>query len=111
MTHRLLQTLIDGLPPQSLTKTAVRGEYTDAELADMGRQQHDHGPWSHLELLVAHLIDEVAWNSHILGAANGGKADKPKPYPRPGITPPGGARRGRLTPDQIAVIDAVNPRG
>lgn len=106
-----MQTLIDGLPPESLTKTAVRGQYSDAELADMGKRRLDHGPWSNLELLVAHLIDEVAWNSHILTTANGGKGDKPTPYPRPGIAPADGVRRGRLTPEQMQRLAAVNPRG
>lgn len=97
------------LPPESATRTAQRNEYTDEQLAQMGKQQTGHGPFSQLELLVADLIDEVAWNTYATLAAVGGKPKEPKPYPRPGV-PGSGPRKGRLTPEQMARLAAVNPR-
>ncbi len=110
MTYRLLvDVFVAGLPPESLTRTAQRNEYSDEQLAQMGKQQTGHGPFSHLELLVTHLIDEVAWNTYAVSAVNGGKPKEPKPYPRPGV-PGSGPRKGRLTPQQMAQLDAINPK-
>ena len=106
----MLQAFIDDLPPESATKTAVRNGYSDAELADMAKGHREHGPWSHLELLVAHVADEVAQLTHITSTAHGGKGERPKPYPRPGVSRADGQRRGRLTAQQMARLDQMSRR-
>jgi hypothetical protein len=105
LTFNVVQLYIDRLPPESLTKTHERNKYSPEQLRQLGKQQQsDHGPWSQLELLVAHLIDVVEWLVHV---TNGGKGTKPKPYPRPGVTGPGGRKRGRLLPWQMRKLAAV----
>ncbi len=98
MTYRELGNLIDGLPPESLTRTAQRNEYDDDELAEFAAERTEHGPFSHLELLVCHLIDVVVGLGHGLG---GGKGSPPQ-YPRPGVAPTGpGGRKGRMSRSQM----------
>lgn len=109
MTHRLLLMFVDGLPPESLTRTAQRNEYSDEQLAQLAKQQTGHGPWSHHDNLLVDLIDELRWNTYATSAAAGGKPEQPKPYPRPGVLG-SGPRKGRLTPEQMARLAAVNPR-
>lgn len=67
----------------------------------MAGQRNEHGPWSHLELLVAQLIDTVTAIGHGLG---GSKSDPPQ-YPRPGIAPAGGGRAGRMTREQMQAYE------
>ncbi|WP_344098576.1 hypothetical protein, partial [Nocardiopsis tropica] len=42
-------------------------------------------PWSSLEMLTAVVIDRLGELSYVLQKSNGGKPDKPKPTPRPGV--------------------------
>jgi hypothetical protein len=91
--------LIDGLPPESLTKTAIRDSMSSADLerarkADPG----GHGQWSHLEMLTASVIDSLGYVRAAVIAAGGGKPDEVKPIPRPGVTKP----RTRMTSAQAA---------
>lgn len=95
MTYRYLGMLIDGLPPESLTKTKLRAAYSDVELAAMAADNTEHGPWSHTDLLLAALWDLIA------GLMHDSKKGDPPQYPRPGITEAIGGRRGRMTPAQM----------
>lgn len=105
----MVESFVKLLPSESATRTAQRNEYSDEHLAQLGKEQLGHGPWSQLELLVAHLVDEVAWNTYATVASAGGKPKEPKPYPRPGVAD-SGVRKGRLTPEQMARLAAINPK-
>lgn len=52
-------------------------------------------PWSSLEMLTAVVIDRLGELSYVLQKANGGKPDKPKPTPRPGVR---AAKKKRFAP-------------
>jgi len=94
LTPRLLRALIDGLPPESATKTAVRDDLGEAELAELAEkdQPSGHGPWSHTDLRIASLIDEVRWLRYAVYQSAGAKPKQPNPYPRPGVRSPDAGR-------------------
>lgn len=82
---RRVRITIEHLPPESVTKTAMR---LDAEArgvqADEDADPAD-APWSSLEMLTAVVIDRLGELTYVLQKVNGGKPDKPKPTPRPGV--------------------------
>jgi hypothetical protein len=82
---RRVRFTIEHLPPESVTKTAMR---LDAEArgvqADEDYEPAD-APWSSLEMLVAGLRDDVREVTYVLQKTHGGKPDKPKPIERPGV--------------------------
>jgi hypothetical protein len=99
--------LIDGLPPESLTKTAIRDSLTDEQLdAAESAEPEGHGPWSRLEHLTARVADLLAQVQHTLVLANGGKGKPPTPIPRPGVGP----HRRRLTPAGHAYLQRLRAR-
>jgi hypothetical protein len=96
LTYRMLGLYIDGLSAASLTKTAMRNEHADSDLAAASTEQHEHGPWSHTDLLLAELWDLIAGLMH-----DSKKGDPPR-YPRPGVGKPGeSGRKGRMSPAQM----------
>lgn len=84
MTYRELGVLIDHLPPESATTTAIRDGMTAEQLAALPAPA-GHGPWSRTESLLADVCDRLEWVIYAVYAAQGGKPDKPKPMPRPGV--------------------------
>jgi hypothetical protein len=102
LTWRRLGVLYDGLPGQSLTKTAQANELGDARLAELAKKPRDgYAPMSTTDMILAELVDAVRWNNYILQRVNADpkKANQikaPEPYPRPGV----GRRRGRATSEQ-----------
>lgn len=87
---------LDGLPSDSLTRTAQRNEYSDDELAEFAAEDHEHGPWSHTDLLLAAVWDLIAQTNH-----DPKKGAAPR-YPRPGVSTSGpGGRKGRMTSAQM----------
>ncbi len=95
--------MIEGLAPESLTKTALRNAHTDAELAEFAGERTEHGPWSHTDLLLADVHDAI---ERLRFAMGDGKGAKPQPYPRPGVGPPGG-KRGRMSRDDMEMYEAI----
>jgi hypothetical protein len=89
LTYRRLQVLLDHLPPESATMTALREEFTDDELSAMAKnaEPSGHGPWSHPDLLLAGISDRLDWVIWAIFAVQGGKGDRPTPMPRPGVGP------------------------
>lgn len=74
------------LPGDSATKTAMRDQFSDAELAEFARMPRDgHGRWSHEALLQATEIDVLRMILHVLVVANRGTSERPEPWPRPGV--------------------------
>ncbi len=105
LTWRRLGVLYDGLPGQSLTKTAQANALGDAKLAELAKKARDgHGPWSHTDMLLADLIDAVNANTYILRLANTPKerqkSVKPaEPIHRPGLVRKRGRGRTTLAPE------------
>lgn len=104
MTWRRLKVLVDGLPGESLTKTAVRDALDDDELLDMAKEPpRGHGPWSNTDLLLASAIDHLKWVIFAVYAAQGGKPKRPEPTPRPGVK----RKQRRLGADQFAHLQRL----
>lgn len=100
--------LIEHLPPESATKTAIRNSIPPEELEKAGQGRPDLAPWSGTEMLLASVKDEIRLLRLVLLAVNG---NKPKggdfqPTPRPGI-PPKSAQKSRrqLSDEQRRALD------
>ncbi|MFB7115739.1 hypothetical protein [Streptomyces sp. NPDC056291] len=106
MSLRRLRVLIEHLPPESATKTAIRNA-TPAEVMERASEgaRPDLAPWSGVETLLASLKDEVTLLRHITVAANGGKPGEFTPTPRPGIPPKSAQKRAGLTDEQRRALD------
>jgi hypothetical protein len=92
MSWRRLRVVIQGLPPESRTMTALRAAMTEQEQAAAEAIEPDPEAerWSLLEHLVAMLIDVQRQSLHAFFLANsdgGSKGEAPKPIPRPGLAP------------------------
>lgn len=105
LTYRLLGVLIEHLPGESATKTAQRDQIPDETLAELAKQPPGrHGPWSHLDLLVAALIDRVELLRRDTAALHGVKPPgRFEPVPRPGIA----AKRRALSPEGRAYLQRL----
>ncbi|MGW3491768.1 hypothetical protein [Streptomyces sp. NPDC001054] len=94
MSARHLRVLLERLPPESATMTALRNATPDEALAEQAeRGEPERGRWSQQEQLLALLVDHVARLSYITLLANSsGKGAKkpspPEPIRRPGARPP-----------------------
>jgi hypothetical protein len=94
MSWRQLRVLIQHLPPESATMTALRNELPPDELesqADTG--EPEKARWSQLEQLVAAVYDGIRRVEHVLIAANTDTSkarlpDPPQPLRRPGVGSP-----------------------
>lgn len=107
LSLRRLRILIEHLPPESVTKTAIRRDLTPEQI-EAARSNTDHrpdlAPWSNIEMLTASLLDAVRLNTASMIAVNGGPQPHVDPTPRPGI-PPKKTGRNRLTDEQRRAID------
>jgi hypothetical protein len=105
LSPRKLGVLVDFLPPESATHTALRNEAPEPA-ADAAPFDAAKGRWSALEMLLATLIDEtrlLRWvyvSAHSEKGASGGAPD---PVRRPGAEPR--RSRGQLTPEQRRMLD------
>lgn len=108
LTWRRLAVLYDGLPPESLTKTAQVDAIDPAELASMAKKDRDgFGPFSRTDMLIADLIDAVNLNTYILRLANtdpkkAKSVKPPDPVYRPGVQPR--KRRSRTSVEAQALL-------
>jgi hypothetical protein len=89
MSWRRLRVLIQHLPPESATWTALRNAMSDEELAEQAdKGEPEKGRWSQLEQLVASVADRLARVEYVLICANTEKKakrpDPPEPIRRPG---------------------------
>ncbi|KOT94553.1 hypothetical protein ADK70_12370 [Streptomyces rimosus subsp. pseudoverticillatus] len=91
MTWRRLRVIIQHLPPESHTMTALRNALPAEELerqADEG--EPEKGRWSQAEQLLAMVADRVARLEYVVACANTEKSkwpDPPEPLRRPGVMP------------------------
>ena len=83
---RKLGNLLDHLPPESATMTALRNEGGLQGEKELVRGNPARAPWSALEMLIATLIDEVRGLRSAYSTVHTGTViQPPKPIPRPGI--------------------------
>ena len=80
---------MEQLPGESRFQTALRDAIPEDELAAMAEDQDGHGRWSHLEYLIAQLIDATKEVGYIVLSVNTeARIPKPEPVRRPGIPDP-----------------------
>lgn len=92
MSWRRLRVLIQHLPPESATWTALRNGLSDEELAEQAdKGEAEKGRWSQLEQLIAANLDAARRIEYVLICANTEKKSQrpnpPEPVPRPGAKP------------------------
>ena len=88
MTWRQLRVLIQNLPGESATMTALRNALSDEELAEQAdKGEPEKGRWSQTEQLLAAAVDALRRVEHVLICANTEKKhhpEPPEPIRRPG---------------------------
>lgn len=105
LSLRRLRVLIEHLPRESATKTALANAVPDDVMRQASSDYRpDRAPWSHVEILLAEIKDQITLSRLIAVAAAGGKPDEFTPTPRPGIPPKSTSRQG-LTDEQRRAID------
>jgi hypothetical protein len=92
MSWRRLRVLIQQLPPESATWTALRNEMPAAELAEQAEKgEPEKGRWSQLEQLIAANVDATRRVEWVLLCSNieqkSKRPDAPEPMRRPGAGP------------------------
>lgn len=92
MSARRLRVLIERLPPESATWTALRNAMSPEELAAQAdKGEPEMAPWSQLEQLVALVADRLARVEWVLWCVNtdtkSKRPDPPEPIRRPGARP------------------------
>lgn len=99
LSWRGLRVLIEHLPPESATMTALRNANPHV-VRDDGPDPAE-GRWSQVEMLLAALVDDVRLLRWVYLTANAGKGTKPKqpePISRPGVQKK--SKKSKLTPEQ-----------
>lgn len=91
MTWRQLRVLIQHLPPESSTMTALRNALSPEEYEQQAKNgRPEEGRWSMVEQLLAGITDALREIQYILVVANsdgkGRRPRRPEPLPRPGVT-------------------------
>ena len=105
LSLRRLRILIQHLPPESATKTALRNEAEEQGAATSSAEYRpDKAPWSGVEIMLAIVRDEIRQNTNAAIAIAGGTPPEFTPTPRPGIPPKSAARKG-LTDEQRRALD------
>lgn len=92
MTSRRLRVLIERLPPESATMTAMRNALSPEEYeAQASKGKPEEGRWSMVEQLLAGITDSLHQLEYILVVTNsdgkGRKPKRPEPMRRPGVAP------------------------
>jgi hypothetical protein len=92
--------LIEHLPSESHTMTALRNELTPQQLAEQAAQgEPEKARWSQLEQLTAAMYDRLGRIEYVLLCANvaskSKQPDPPEPMRRPGAAPR--SKTARLT--------------
>lgn len=91
MTVRRLRVLIQRLPQESATWTALRNKLTPMELAEQAEKgEPEKARWSQQEQLTATLVDavrKVEWVLWCVNTEKNKRPDPPEPMRRPGAGP------------------------
>lgn len=98
MSWRRLRVLIQHLPPESATKTALRNTLSEEELADQAdRGRPEEARWSQQDQLLAAAVDALRRVEYVLICAHSdGKSKRPTP-PEPIARPGAKTRRPKPT--------------
>ena len=97
MSWRRLRIIVQHLPPESATMTALRNSLSDEELTEQAENgAPERGRWSQLEQLVASLLDAVRRLEYITICANTEKKSQRPELPEPTARP--GAKARKPTP-------------
>lgn len=104
MTPRRLGVLLQHLPPESHTKTALRNAMTPEEYEEQARKgEPEKGRWSMDQQLLAMIADGLKDLQYITVVANsdgkGRKPQRPEPIRRPGA---GGPKKQQALTDKHA---------
>ncbi|QCX81279.1 hypothetical protein C9F11_38480 [Streptomyces sp. YIM 121038] len=92
MSWRRLRVLVEHLPPESHTMTALRNQLSDEELAEQAdKGEPEKGRWSQQDQLLAAVVDALRRVEYVLICANSEKRNHPKP-PEPMRRPGAKAR-------------------
>lgn len=96
MTWRRLRVIVQHLPPESHTMTALRNALPDEELDEQAeRGEPERARWSQMEQLTASVVDAVRRVEYVLVCSNTEhKRDQPAP-PEPIARPGAKARRSK----------------
>ncbi|WP_329472763.1 hypothetical protein OIE75_29885 [Streptomyces sp. NBC_01723] len=90
--------LIEHLPPESHTMTALRNSLSQAELdAQADKGEPEKGRWSQLEQLVAANVDAIRRLEYLLICINTEKKSKRPDPPEPMRRPGAGSRKKTAT--------------
>lgn len=92
MSSRRLRVLIQNLPPESATMTALRNALSAEDYERQARGgKPEEGRWSLAEQLLAGISDGIRDLQYITVVANsdgkGRKPRRPEPIRRPGVAP------------------------
>lgn len=92
MSWRRLRVLIQHLPPESATWTALRNSLSPVELAEQAEKgEPEKGRWSQEEQLLATVVDAVRRLEWVLLCSNiekkSQRPEPPEPMRRPGAGP------------------------
>jgi len=92
LSWRRLRVLIQNLPPESATWTALRNQMSPAELSEQAAKgEPEKGRWSQEEQLLASVVDAVRRVEWVLQCVNieqkSKRPDPPDPTRRPGAGP------------------------
>lgn len=103
LSWRRLRVLIQGLPPESRTMTAMRNALPDEEFAEQAENgQPERGRWSQAEQLLAGIHDRLASLQHVTICAHTDSKSKrpkaPEPMRRPGVRAM--KPKQKITPEQ-----------
>lgn len=112
MTPRRLGVLLQHLPPESHTMTALRNAMTDEEIAAQAESgEPEKGRWSQSEQLMALVADRIAQLVYVTVCANVDKKsdrpDAPEPIRRPGAAPRK-AKRALSEPNATRLFQLIN---
>jgi hypothetical protein len=80
--------LIEHLPPESATMTAIRRDLPEeATVPDSESVDPESIPWSTNALLLASVVDEIRVSNYLFVQANRGKDSQAPPAPQPILRP------------------------
>lgn len=106
LSLRRVRVLLDRLPPESATHTAMRDVFSDEELRDHAKAhtpKSGHGPLSRSDIFLIDLRDQLAWVEYAIYRSQGGKPRQPEPTPRPGVV----TKASKKKTDQVAPLNAA----
>lgn len=111
LSYRRLWVLLDHLPMDSWTQTALR----DAAIEGMPAREQDpdkFGPWALLNYQVARLTDAVARVEYVTAAGKFDKVKLPEPTPRPGVKrQPVAQVDPKATEARVLYLNKIRARG